>query len=45
VMRDQQSRVPGARYAEIAGASHLSNIERSAAFNSALMAFLAGADG
>lgn len=40
VMREQQSRVPGARYAEIAAAGHLSNLEQPAAFNAALLPFL-----
>jgi 3-oxoadipate enol-lactonase len=40
VMRDQQRRVPDARYVEIAGAGHLSNLEQPAAFNAALLDFL-----
>jgi 3-oxoadipate enol-lactonase len=40
VMRDQQRRVPNSRYAEIANAGHLSNLERPEAFNAALISFL-----
>lgn len=40
VMRDQQRRVPGARYAEIPAAGHLSNLERPAAFNAAILDFI-----
>ena len=43
VMLDQQRRVAGARYAEVDGAGHLSNLERPAAFNAALLAFLQSA--
>lgn len=42
VMKEQQALVPGAAYAEIAGAGHLSNLERPEAFNDALLGFLGG---
>jgi 3-oxoadipate enol-lactonase len=44
VMRDQQRRVPGARYAEIPAAGHLSNLERPAAFNAAILDFIQSVD-
>jgi 3-oxoadipate enol-lactonase len=40
VMIDQQRRVAGSRYVEIAAAGHMSNLEQPAAFNAALLAFL-----
>jgi 3-oxoadipate enol-lactonase len=40
VMIDQQQRVLGSRYVEISGAGHLSNLERPAEFNAALLGFL-----
>jgi 3-oxoadipate enol-lactonase len=43
VMLDQQRRIPGSRYVEIKDAGHLSNLERPAAFNEALLAFLQSA--
>jgi pimeloyl-ACP methyl ester carboxylesterase len=39
-MRAMADAIPGARYAEIPGAGHLSNIENPNAFNRELMAFL-----
>lgn len=40
LMRQVQSRVPGARAAVIRGAGHLSNLEQPVAFNEALLTFL-----
>ena len=33
-------RIPGARYAELAGAGHIANVETPAAFDAAVTAFL-----
>jgi 3-oxoadipate enol-lactonase len=44
VMRDQQRRVPGAHYAEIPAAGHLSNLERPSAFNAAILDFIQSTD-
>lgn len=41
MMARMAARIPGARFATIAGAGHLANLERPAAFNAALGAFLA----
>jgi len=38
--RMMAERIPGARFVELAGAGHISNIEAPAAFNAALAAFL-----
>jgi 3-oxoadipate enol-lactonase len=40
IAREMQNDVPNARLVEIAGAGHLSNLERPEAFNTALLAFL-----
>lgn len=40
LMRAMQAEVPGARFAEIRGASHLANYEQPARFNEALLGFL-----
>lgn len=40
LMKKVQTKVPGAHYAEIAGAGHLANIEKPQAFNDALATFL-----
>jgi 3-oxoadipate enol-lactonase len=39
--RDMARRIPGAQLVELAGAGHLSNIERPAEFNAAVLSFLA----
>ncbi len=43
-MREMCALVPGASLVEIAGAAHLSNLEQEAAFNDAVVGFLADAD-
>jgi len=40
-MKDMQSRLPGATYVELAGAGHISNMDRSAEFTQAIAEFLA----
>jgi len=40
LLKKMQARIPGARYAEIAGAGHLASIEKPRAFNEALGGFL-----
>lgn len=40
LMKKMQSKIPGAQYAEIAGAGHLANIEKPQAFNDVLATFL-----
>ena len=40
LMKKMQAKIPGAQYGEIAGAGHLANVERPAAFNAALASFL-----
>lgn len=40
LMQKMQTKIPGARYVEIAGAGHLANIEKPQAFNDALATFL-----
>jgi 3-oxoadipate enol-lactonase len=40
-MKDMQSRLPGSRYVELAGAGHISNMDRSAEFTKAIAEFLA----
>ena len=40
VMRRMAERIPGAAYAELAGAGHVANVEQPQAFNDALVAFL-----
>jgi pimeloyl-ACP methyl ester carboxylesterase len=42
-MREMARTIPGARYEELAGAGHLSNLEAPAEFDRALLAFLDGA--
>lgn len=41
IARDIAAAIPGAKLAELADASHLSNIEQAEAFNAAVLAFLA----
>jgi 3-oxoadipate enol-lactonase len=41
-MQDMQKRLPGSRYVEMAGAGHISNMDRPAEFNKAVTEFLAG---
>ena len=41
-MQDMQKRLPGSRYVEMAGAGHISNMDRPAEFNKAVAEFLAG---
>ena len=40
-MQDMQKRLPGSRYVELAGAGHISNMDRPAEFNRAVAEFLA----
>lgn len=40
VLRGMADRIPGARYAELAGAGHIANVETPAAFDAAVIAFL-----
>ena len=40
VLRGMADRIPGARYAELAGAGHIANVETPAAFDAAVTAFL-----
>ncbi|RVT50626.1 alpha/beta fold hydrolase [Rubrivivax albus] len=40
VLRGMAERIPGARYAELAGAGHIANVETPAAFDAAVTAFL-----
>jgi len=40
-MQDMQKRKPGSRYVELAGAGHISNMDRPAEFNRAVAEFLA----
>jgi 3-oxoadipate enol-lactonase len=40
-MKDMQSRLPGSRYVELAGAGHISNMDRPAEFTRAIEEFLA----
>jgi 3-oxoadipate enol-lactonase len=40
VMRGMADRIPGARYAELAGAGHIANVETPAAFDAAVIDFL-----
>ena len=40
-MKDMQKRLPGSRYVEMAGAGHISNMDRPVEFNKAVMEFLA----
>lgn len=44
-MRALHEQVPGSRFAELAGAGHLSNLDAPAQFNAAVQAFLAGSGG
>ncbi len=39
-MKDMQSRLPGSKYVELAGAGHISNMDRPAEFTRAIAAFL-----
>jgi 3-oxoadipate enol-lactonase len=39
-MQDMHKRLPGSRYVELAGAGHISNMDRPAEFNRAVMEFL-----
>ncbi len=39
-MQDMQKRLPGSRYVEMAGAGHISNMDRPAEFNQAMAEFL-----
>src|SRR5579883_2485978 len=41
-MKDMQKRLPGSRYVEMAGAGHISNMDRPAEFNKAVAEFLGG---
>jgi 3-oxoadipate enol-lactonase len=41
-MRELQVKTPGSRYVELAGAGHISNMDRSAEFTKAMAEFLAG---
>ena len=41
-MKDMNARLPGSTYVELAGAGHISNLDRPAEFNKALAEFLAG---
>jgi pimeloyl-ACP methyl ester carboxylesterase len=43
VMQKMAERIPGARYACLPGAGHIANVERPAAFNRAVLDFLAAA--
>ncbi|MFN7974369.1 MAG: alpha/beta fold hydrolase [Acidobacteriota bacterium] len=43
VAREMASAIPGARFVEVPGAGHLSNLEAPEPFNAALASFLAGA--
>jgi 3-oxoadipate enol-lactonase len=40
-MKDMNARLPGSTYVELAGAGHISNLDRPAEFNQALAEFLA----
>lgn len=40
VLRGMADRIPGARYAELAGAGHIANVETPAAFDAVVTAFL-----
>ncbi len=40
VLRGMAERIPGARYAELAGAGHIANVETPAAFDAAVIGFL-----
>ena len=40
VLRGMAERIPGARYAELAGAGHIANVETPAAFDAVVTAFL-----
>jgi pimeloyl-ACP methyl ester carboxylesterase len=40
VLRGMAERIPGARYAELAGAGHIANVETPATFDAAVTAFL-----
>ena len=39
-MRDMQARLPGSKYVELAGAGHISNMDRPAEFSRAIEEFL-----
>jgi 3-oxoadipate enol-lactonase len=41
ISREMSTQIPGARFVEIAGAAHISNVDSALAFNDALIAFLA----
>jgi 3-oxoadipate enol-lactonase len=41
-MKDMSARLAGSRYAELAGAGHISNLDRPAEFTKAVREFLAG---
>jgi 3-oxoadipate enol-lactonase len=41
-MKDMQARLPGSKYVELAGAGHISNMDRPAEFTRAVEEFLAG---
>jgi 3-oxoadipate enol-lactonase len=41
-MQDMQKRLPGSRYVELAGAGHISNMDRPAEFTAAVAEFLGG---
>ena len=42
-MKDMQRRLAGSRYVELAGAGHISNLDRPVEFNAALREFLGAA--